>query len=50
MSQLTGFIDPNAAALPLYVLDRASFAGWCAEQPTRVLSWAQAQRFDATQG
>ncbi|NHF65355.1 leucyl aminopeptidase family protein [Xanthomonas hortorum] len=50
MSQLTGFIDPNAAALPLYVLDRAGFAGWYAEQPTRVLAWAQAQRFDAAQG
>ncbi|GAE59609.1 leucine aminopeptidase [Xanthomonas arboricola pv. pruni MAFF 301427] len=50
MSQLTGFIDPNAAALPLHVLDREGFARWCAEQPTRVLAWAQAQRFDAAPG
>ncbi|MEA9565453.1 MULTISPECIES: leucyl aminopeptidase family protein [Xanthomonas] len=50
MSHLTGFTDPAAAALPLYVLDREGFARWCAEQPTRVLSWAQAQRFDAAPG
>ncbi|MBV6815456.1 leucyl aminopeptidase family protein [Xanthomonas campestris pv. passiflorae] len=50
MSHLTGFTDPTAAALPLYVLDRESFTRWCAEQPTRVLSWAQAQRFDAAPG
>ncbi len=50
MSHLTGFIDSNAAALPLYVLDRESFTRWCAQQPTGVLSWAQAQRFEAAPG
>ncbi|RBD13073.1 leucyl aminopeptidase family protein, partial [Xanthomonas oryzae pv. oryzae] len=42
--------DSNAAALPLYVLDRESFTRWCAQQPTGVLSWAQAQRFEAAPG
>ncbi|MCC5094489.1 MULTISPECIES: leucyl aminopeptidase family protein [Xanthomonas] len=50
MSHLTGFTDPSAAALPLHVLDREGFASWCADQPTQVLAWAQAQRFDAAPG
>lgn len=50
MSHFTGFTDPSAAALPLHVLDREGFASWCADQPTQVLAWAQAQRFDAAPG
>ncbi|MEE7547473.1 leucyl aminopeptidase family protein, partial [Xanthomonas sp. Kuri4-1] len=47
MSLPLGFTSAAATALPLHVLDREQFAGWCGQQPAATVAWARAQGFTA---
>ncbi len=50
MSLPLGFTSAAATALPLHVLDREQFAGWCGQQPAATVAWARAQGFTAAAG
>ncbi len=52
MTLPAGFATPDQAAapLPLHVVTRAGFAGWCDAQPAAVQAWLAAHRFDGSAG
>ena len=50
MTTETGYTSDASRALPLHVLDQATFGDWLARQPAALQAWLHGQQFNAAPG
>jgi leucyl aminopeptidase len=50
MTPINAFTSDSAGALPLHVLDKATFAAWLDAQPAATQAWLSSQQFTAAPG